>query len=155
METETNLIVRKAEPNDLSAILEIEYLSFAEDSFSKSQFIYLMTRGKGPFYIVQAGDKVVAYLSLSFHSRTRNLRIYSIAVHPECRGMKVGQRLMDLTFGFAKECQARKITLEVKVTNDPAIGLYKKNGFEATHLKCNYYHDGSDAYYMQRPVSEE
>lgn len=30
----------------------------------------------------------------------------------------------------------------------------KKNGFKCTSVKDNYYHDGSSAYCMQRPVTE-
>lgn len=149
------IIIREAHLGDLPPILEMEHLCFAEDSFSSAQFVYLITKGKGAFYVAETGGKPVAYLSLSFNSRTHNLRIYSIAVHPDCRGLKLGQLLMDKTFEYAREHKARKISLEVKVTNQPAIGLYRKNGFEATHIICKYYHDGSDAYKMQRAISQE
>lgn len=145
----SNITIRKAEIGDLPGILEIEYSCFAEDSFTKRQFTYLITRGKGLFLVVEKEDKIIAYLSLSFHSRTHNLRIYSIAVHPEYRHLKSGQYLMDETLEYARTHNVRKITLEVKVTNYPAIGLYKKYGFEATHILCGYYHDGADAYSMQ------
>jgi [ribosomal protein S18]-alanine N-acetyltransferase len=149
------IIIRKALLNDLPAILEMEQLCFAEDSFSKAQFTYLIKKGKGAFYVAENSDRLMAYLSLSFNSGTRNLRIYSIAVHPDCRGLKLGQLLMDKTFEYAREHSVRKITLEVKVSNYPAIGLYKKNGFEATHIIGNYYHDGADAYRMQRVINQK
>lgn len=152
---DSRILIRKAQLGDLPAILEMEHLCFAEDSFSSDQFIYLITKGKGAFYVAETSGKLAAYLSLSFNSRTRNLRIYSIAVHPDYRGLKLGQLLMDKTFEYATEHNVRKITLEVKVTNHPAIGLYRKNGFEATHIICKYYHDGSDAYKMQRAISQE
>ena len=72
------------------------------------------------------GDRVIAYVSLLFHGGTRYLRIYSIAVHPDYRGRGLGQILMDQTILTAGECKATKITLEVKVTNTSAIGLYRK-----------------------------
>lgn len=144
------MIIREAKSSDLTDILEIEVVSFGSDSFSKKQFIYLITKAKGAFYVVQDGEKVVAYISLSFHSGTRNLRIYSIAVHPDYRSKKLGQVLIDKAIEFARTREAKKITLEVKVSNTAAIRLYQKNGFEPISIKCNYYHDGSDAYYMQR-----
>lgn len=152
---ESAITIRDAQPDDLPSILEIEKLCFKEDSFTKSQFIYLMTRGKGAFFILQAGTRTIAYLSVSFNSRTHNLRIYSIAVHPGCQGMQLGQLLMDKAIEYAEGCNARKMTLEVKTTNNPAIGLYKKNGFEMSYIKPNYYHDGSDAYYMTKPIGKE
>ena len=142
------IVVRKAQQADISAILEIEWECFREDSFSKEQFAYLISRSKGTFYVMMEEDRVVAYVSLLFHGGTRYLRIYSIAVHPDYRGRGLGQ-ISILTAG---ECKATKITLEVKVTNTSAIGLYMKNGFIPAGIKPCYYHDGSDAIYMQRLI---
>ena len=135
------IIVRKAQQADIPAILEIEWECFREDSFSK-----------GIFYVMMEADRVIAYVSLLFHGGTRYLRIYSIAVHPDYRGRELGQVLMDQTIQTAGECKAAKITLEVKVTNTSAIGLYMKNGFIPVGIKPCYYHDGSDAIYMQRLI---
>ena len=121
------IVVRKAQQADIPAILEIEWECFREDSFSKEQFAYLISRSKGTFYVMMEEDRVIAYVSLLFHGGTRYLRIYSIAVHPDYRGRGLGQILMDQTIQTAGECKATKITLEVKVTNTSAIGLYMKN----------------------------
>ena len=97
-------------------------------------------------------ERKIDYVSLMFQAGTLNLRKYSIAVHPDCRGRKLGQLLMERTIETALECKAAKITLEVKESNTPAIKLYMKNGFIPVGVKPNYYHDGSDAIYMQRPM---
>ena len=149
---ETGLFVRKAQQIDIPAILEIEWECFREDSFSKEQFAYLISRSKGTFNVMMEGDRVIAYVSLLFHGGTHYLRIYSIAVHPDFRGKGLGQALMDQTIRTANECKAAKITLEVKVTNAAAIALYMKNGFIPAGIKPCYYHDGSDAIYMQRLI---
>ena len=151
---ETGLFVRKAQQSDIPAILEIEWECFREDSFSKEQFAYLISRSKGTFYVMMEGDRVIAYVSLLFHGGTHYLRIYSIAVHPDFRGKGLGQALMDQTIRTANECKAAKITLEVKVkeSNTPAIKLYMKNGFIPAGIKPCYYHDGSNAIYMQRLI---
>ena len=149
---ETGLFVRKAQQSDIPAILEIEWECFREDSFSKEQFAYLISRSKGTFYVMMEGDRVIAYVSLLFHGGTHYLRIYSIAVHPDFRGRKLGQLLMEQTIATAHDCKAAKITLEVKGTNTPAIRLYMKNGFIPVGVKPAYYHDGSDAIYMQRTL---
>ena len=46
---ETGLFVRKAQQSDIPAILEIEWECFREDSFSKEQFAYLISRSKRNF----------------------------------------------------------------------------------------------------------
>ena len=149
---EPTIHLRQAKAGDIPAILEIEQECFQEDSFSREQFVYLICRSKGTFYVVVEQERVIAYVSLLFHAGTRYLRIYSIAVHPDYRGRGLGQVLMDQTIQTAGECKAAKITLEVKVTNTSAIGLYMKNGFIPAGIKPCYYHDGSDAIYMQRLI---
>lgn len=52
---ETGLFVRKAQQSDILAILEIEWECFREDSFSKEQFAYLISRSKGTFYVMMEG----------------------------------------------------------------------------------------------------
>ena len=149
------IVVRKAQQADIPAILEIEWECFREDSFSKEQFAYLISRSKGTFYVMMEADRVIAYVSLLFHGGTRYLRIYSIAVHPDFRGKKVGQLLIDQIAVIAQKQGLKRITLEVNVSNSPAIHLYEKNGFKCTSIKENYYHNGTSAYYMQRPTIVE
>ena len=149
------IVVRKAQQADIPAILEIEWECFQEDSFSREQFAYLISRSKGTFYVMMEEDRVVAYVSLLFHGGTRYLRIYSIAVHPDFRGKKVGQLLIDQIAVIAQKQGLKRITLEVNVSNSPAIHLYEKNGFKCTSIKENYYHNGTSAYYMQRPTIVE
>ena len=149
---EPTIHLRQAKVGDIPAILEIEQECFQEDSFSREQFVYLICRSKGTFYVVVEQERMIAYVSLLFHVGTRYLRIYSIAVHPDFRGKGLGQALMDQTIRTANECKAAKITLEVKVTNAAAIALYMKNGFIPAGIKPCYYHDGSNAIYMQRLI---
>lgn len=141
--------IDQATLSDLDAILVIEHACFDLDSFSKRQFVYLITKAKGVFYVVRFGGNVVAYASLVSNARTRNLRIYSIAVHPKFRGLKLAQLLMDQTFEYARSNRLKAITLEVKTTNIPAISLYEKYGFVKHCIRYNYYQDGSNAYGMR------
>ena len=147
------IIVRKAQQADIPAILEIEWECFREDSFSKEQFAYLISRSKGTFYVMMEADRVIAYVSLLFHGGTRYLRIYSIAVHPDFRGKKVGQLLIDQIAAIAQKQGLKRITLEVNVSNSPAIHLYEKNGFKIEGIrKKSMFVAGSfvDEFYMAK-----
>ena len=53
------IIVRKAQQADIPAILEIEWECFREDSFSKEQFAYLISRSKVIFYVMIDRKSVV------------------------------------------------------------------------------------------------
>lgn len=77
--------------------------------------------------------------------------ILNIAVHPCFRRMGLASQLIDHLF---KTCQDKGIShyfLEVRVTNEEAISLYKKYGFKVCGLRRRYYADtGEDALIMQR-----
>jgi ribosomal-protein-alanine N-acetyltransferase len=48
--------------------------------------------------------------------------------------------------------KAKQCFLEVRVTNDVGIGLYKKLGFEVSRAINGYYSDGEDAYVMSKKL---
>ena len=151
---EPRFILRPAVINDIPSIMEIEQICFDLDSFSKRQFAYLISQAKGYFYVAEYRQRVGGYFSALINQRACSLRIYSIAIHPDFRGRRVGQLLIDQIIVIALKESLKKIILEVNVSNFPAIHLYEKNGFKCTSVKDNFYHDGSSAYCMQRPVTE-
>ena len=68
---EPTIHLRQAKVGDIPAILEIEQECFQEDSFSREQFVYLICRSKGTFYVVVEQERMIAYVSLLFHAGTR------------------------------------------------------------------------------------
>jgi ribosomal-protein-alanine N-acetyltransferase len=75
--------------------------------------------------------------------------ISTIAVHPDWRGQRLGELLVWCMVRQAMLQGAAQVTLEVRVSNSLAQGLYRKYGFEVMGLRKGYYRDnGEDAYMM-------
>ncbi|MFI5271605.1 MAG: ribosomal protein S18-alanine N-acetyltransferase [Ktedonobacterales bacterium] len=75
--------------------------------------------------------------------------VTTIAVHPAYRGRRLGELLLNSLTGIAYEISARRVTLEVRVSNTVAQNLYRKYGFEIAGLRRRYYSDNNeDAYIM-------
>ena len=75
--------------------------------------------------------------------------VSTIAVTPEWRGRRVGERLFVALLEQALDLGAATATLEVRVTNDRAQGLYRKYHFEVVGRRKHYYRDnGEDALLM-------
>ena len=55
---------------------------------------------------------------------------------------------MDHMLTRMKDLGASVFTLEVRVSNVPAIGLYEKCGFKKAAIRRQYYQDGEDAFLM-------
>ncbi len=63
----------------------------------------------------------------------------NVAVAPDCRRMGIGQALIERLVSDLRERGSRSLSLEVRVSNLPAIGLYEKLGFAAVGRRPNYY----------------
>jgi ribosomal-protein-alanine N-acetyltransferase len=75
--------------------------------------------------------------------------VTTIAVREAKRGHGLGELMMASLVEAAMEMNADRITLEVRVTNEPAQNLYEKYGFSRRGVRARYYSDNNeDAYIM-------
>lgn len=74
--------------------------------------------------------------------------ITSIALHPEFRNQRLGQRLLHALVKRATDLGALWITLEVRADNVPAHKLYKRFGFARVGVRPKYYENRYDAWIM-------
>jgi ribosomal-protein-alanine N-acetyltransferase len=144
-----DLIVRQAEEKDIRPMAEMDILCFtipwSEESFEKE-----IKENNLAFYIVaEIGGRLVGYAGLW---RVANEgHITNVAVHPDFRRRGIGEALVSVLLSHTIKNGIRSHTLEVRASNEPAISLYSKFGFEPAGLRKNYYEDnGEDAVIMWR-----
>ena len=65
--------------------------------------------------------------------------ISTIASHPDDRRCKLGEWLLLKLMADARQHGAREVTLEVRVSNAAAIGLYLSLGFQEVGIRKQYY----------------
>lgn len=74
----------------------------------------------------------------------------NLAVAPGQRGRGIARALLRDLLERAHELEVDSLTLEVRVSNDAAQGLYRAHGFRLAGLRRGYYRDtGEDALVMQ------
>ncbi|MYC97322.1 MAG: GNAT family N-acetyltransferase [Caldilineaceae bacterium SB0661_bin_32] len=73
------------------------------------------------------------------------MHIVTIAVQPAWRGRSVGEWLLLALLALGREEGAHTATLEVRVSNEIALRLYRRAGFEAVGCRRRYYPDKEDA----------
>ncbi len=75
--------------------------------------------------------------------------VTTIATHPAVRRRGLGELLLVALIDIGYEIGARWMTLEVRVSNEPAKALYHKYGFKIVSTRPRYYSDNNeDAYIM-------
>ncbi len=94
-------------------------------------------------------DKSVAFLEYSvIYDR---MELDNISVQEEYRNKGIGSKLMAYLVSIAIEKRVINITLEVRVSNEIARGMYKKFGFREVALRKYYYGD-EDGILMEKNI---
>jgi ribosomal-protein-alanine N-acetyltransferase len=79
--------------------------------------------------------------------------VMNIAVSPDYRGQGIGKALMLALMEGLAEKSIETLTLEVRRSNTPAIGLYKQLGFVEVGCRPNYYtNPREDALIMRKEL---
>lgn len=134
--------VRKMTLEDVDRILEIEHLSFTLP-WSREAFQMELTSNHFAHYLVVERDGlVIAYGGMWVI--IDEAHITNIAVHPDFRGRRLGDRLMRELIARSLVHGAERMTLEVRVSNTVAQRLYEKLGFESHGIRKGYYTDNNE-----------
>ena len=77
--------------------------------------------------------------------------IMNVAVDPDHQRRGVASRLLERLFELTRDDERRGYTLEVRISNEAAIELYERLGFEPRGIRRGYYTDNrEDALIMWR-----
>ncbi|NIU71188.1 MAG: ribosomal protein S18-alanine N-acetyltransferase [Actinobacteria bacterium] len=136
--------IRPAERADLLAVARIERESFTQPWPFQAFEGFL---GQAGFLVAEAGTGVAGYVVADTvpQGGRRVGHVKDIAVHPDWRGRGLGTRLLDRALGVLEARGVDMAKLEVRQSNETAIELYRRFGFEPRHLVTEYYADGEAA----------
>jgi len=140
-----NTYIRRYIPEDKYSILILEAEAFNEHNPYEYLGFYEVFHD-GFFVCVQNNDIVGFIVGYAFSDSEGH--IFSLAVSRFHRNQGIAELLVDhmCTYFLFKGLQ--RASLEVRVSNVPAINLYKKLGFDAAWIESKYYGDGEDGYVM-------
>ena len=145
------LVVGPMRIADVAAVLEIERLSFSSP-WPAFAFEQELTANRLAHYrVARLGDRVVAFGGIWL--MVDEAHITTFGVHPDHRRRGIGRRLLLQLAEVALELGSARMTLEVRVSNEPAQRLYRSFGFEVAGRRVAYYSDdGEDALVMTTPA---
>jgi ribosomal-protein-alanine N-acetyltransferase len=131
------------------------------ENYTDYFFIELHQRFPETFIVAEENGEVVGYImcrielglsNFGFSGLLKKGHIVSVAVLHQHRRKGIGKALVAQAIENMRTYNAKQCFLEVRVTNTPAIELYKKLGFEITRTIHGYYSDGEDAYVMTKKL---
>lgn len=148
----SDLLIRPLVPEDVPAVLDIERQGYSYpwseavflDCFKDSYRLVGVCHGG-----VLVGYAITAYVVDEAH-------LLNLCVHPRFRGEGVGRYLLKQVLASAAHEGMVRLLLEVRISNVPAVELYRREGFEDLGVRPDYYpsSDGrEDARVMARTLS--
>lgn len=132
---------RGMKKGDIPHVLEIERHCFRQP-YSREIFEQELQIGSANLWVVPYQKKIIGYLD--FWEVVDEIELVSIAVHPEYQGRGVAQHLLKAMVRYGRRHRMRSVVLDVRASNQAALGLYRKLSFKPVGLRKRYYSDNQD-----------
>lgn len=140
--------IREMTLDDLSAVTEIDRLSFPVPWPERSYRFEIDHNPSARLFVAENLEREVVGF-LGYWLIADEVHISTFAVHPNHRTRRIGEKLLLSALADARRQGAEIATLEVRVSNQPAVRLYEKLGFQSVGRRVGYYRDnGEDALLM-------
>lgn len=141
---------REATALDIPVLVSLDREYFSHTAWPAEQFRGEIGKPTRFFLIAESEQEIIAYAGAFLPNAGGEADIMTIAVKPEYRRKGIAKELISRMESWAKARGAIAMMLEVDVTNDSAISLYKNIGYETLNIRKNYYGYGRDAQIMRR-----
>jgi ribosomal-protein-alanine N-acetyltransferase len=140
--------IRPLRLTDLGDVETIEQRAY-RTPWSRSMFASELAKSSSICLGAVEGERLVGYMINSRYVDAWH--VMNVAVDPEYQGRGIATRLLERLFELTASDGRRGYTLEVRVSNESAIRLYEKLGFERRGIRRGYYTDNrEDALIMWR-----
>jgi len=127
----------------LDEVLKVEEQAYGEHHWSKESFFNELNNQLAKYYCAfNEQGELVGYCGC--WQIMEEAHITNVAVSPNFRRQNIGEALL---ISIIKSCykeMVKYLTLEVRVSNAPAINLYEKYGFKSLGVRKGYYQDNNE-----------
>jgi len=144
------MIVRPFYRDDLAAILAIQDRCPEAARWKEAEYEHLANDRGGMILVAELETmdppKVLGFAA--FHQVIDEAELRNIAVDPDHRAQGVGKALLEEARQRLLRSGAKRVFLEVRVSNKPALSLYSSVGFSLHTLRKSYYRDPPEDGYV-------
>ena len=128
--------IEKMDESHVAPIAQLETLCFS-DPWSENSIASELASRLSYWLVAVEDGQVLGYIGSQ--SVLGESDMMNVAVHPDHRRRGIAEMLVTTLSHDLKERDNVCLTLEVRASNMPAIGLYEKLGFVQVGLRKNYY----------------
>jgi ribosomal-protein-alanine N-acetyltransferase len=130
------LLLRPMDVSDLQSAIDLDTLCLPRP-WSESVWCEELESPFGLYLVIEEAGEPLAQIGVRYVAE--ELHVTTLAVRPERRRRGYASALLEAALGAFPE--ARRVHLEVRPSNAPAISLYERLGFSVTGRRRRYYGD--------------
>jgi len=135
-------VIRAMGPEDVPTVARIEKESFTLPWSAEAFRTELAHNRFARYSVLEQDGQIIGYCGMWVIADEAH--VTNIAVREPFRGRGLGERLMRRLMEEARSLGARRMTLEVRVSNTRAQRLYRKLGFVSCGVRPGYYTDNME-----------
>ena len=129
--------------DDIEKVIEIESEAYGEHHWSKSSFYDEMQNNLAKYYVAKTDNGELVGYAGTWHIIDEG-HVTTIAVKKSHLRQHIGEAIIIKILEDCYEAKIKYLTLEVRVSNMPAIALYQKYGFNSLGTRKGYYQDNNE-----------
>ena len=126
----------KMTSDHVQQVAQLEQLCFSAP-WSENAVTSELTNPLSCWLVAVNGEKVCGYVGSQ--AVLGEADMMNIAVDPDYRRQGIAKQLVEQLISELKETGNYQLTLEVRASNEPAIGLYEQMGFQQVGRRPKYY----------------
>lgn len=130
------LTIRPMEERDLDQVVQIEEENFSMP-WSRKSFLDTLQLPHAIYVVAEREGRIAGYCGC--YQILEEAEIVNVAVDKAFRGRGIGRRMLTELMRLGEERGSFAYTLEVRVSNAPAIHLYESLGFKSLGIRKNFY----------------
>ena len=154
--------IRQFQPDDIKQVVSVN-LRCLPENYPDQFFMGLFYHAPKAFFVAEHEGEVIGYImcrierGISGFGRlpVKKGHIVSVAVLNALRNKGIGKALIHAGMEGMMSYGATEFYLEVRKTNEEAIAVYEKLGYNVHRVLRGYYRDGEDAYLMTKNGSSK
>ena len=129
--------------DDIENVIQIEAEAYGEHHWSKSAFYDEMQNNLAKYYVAKTPEGEIVGYAGTWHIIDEG-HITTIAVKKSHLRKHIGEAIIVKIIEDCYKEGIKYLTLEVRVSNTPAINLYTKYGFSSLGTRKGYYQDNNE-----------
>lgn len=133
-----DLVITRMAVDHLDDLAQLESMAFSRP-WSYDALAEELQNPLAVFFVAEDVETERSLGYIGMHHILDEGLIANIVVHPGYRRLGIGTRLVNEVIEYAKKHDIKRLTLEVRASNAPAIALYENMGFKKEGVRRGFY----------------